>query len=204
MLVRFRGLKLRAQKTPNNFRRQSATISDPLSTHSLHLEIERRFLCRIADPRVLRGAARRHVIRQGYLTDAEPAVRIRSLDGEYILTIKSGRGRIRREVEVKVDADVGEALMAMAAEHRLEKERYVLGAWEVDVFRGKLEGLVLAEIELEDAESPLPPPPDGITLGHEVTDDGAYTNQRLAALGEAEARRWVVEAPPTDGVDGAR
>ena len=154
-------------------------------------EIERRFLCRITDPRTLAGASRRHAIRQGYLTTDGPAVRIRDRDGEYFLTIKSGFGRVRREIEVAVDPDAGEALFEMTGNHRLEKVRYVLGPWEIDVFQGKLAGLVLAEIELDDENAPLPPPPPGIALLRAVTDDAAFTNQRLAMLGPEEAGALV-------------
>ena len=155
------------------------------------VEIERRFLCRVADAGALEGAGRRIVIRQGYLTRDAPAVRIRQKDGEYLLTIKSGGTRVRREVEVAVGREEGEALMAMAGEHRLEKVRHAAGRWEVDVFGGKLAGLVLAEVELEREDEPLPPAPPWLELVREVTDDAAFTNQRLAWLEPAEAARFV-------------
>ena len=45
----------------------------------------------------------------------------------------SGSGRVRQEVEVAVGAAEGEALMAMAGEHRLAKVRYAVGRWEIDI-----------------------------------------------------------------------
>ena len=155
------------------------------------VEIERRFLCRIVVAGALEGAGRRIMIRQGYLTRDAPAVRIRQKDGEYLLTIKSGAGRVRREVEVAVGPEEGEALMAMAGEHRLEKVRHAAGRWEVDVFGGKLAGLVLAEVELEREDEPLPPAPPWLELVREITDDAAFTNQRLAWLERGEAARFV-------------
>jgi CYTH domain-containing protein len=154
------------------------------------IEIERRFLCRVIDDEALRcGPSSR--IRQGYLTDGDPAVRIRELDDEYILTIKTGRGIVRREVEVSTPPAQGRELMEIAGEHRAEKIRYRLGRWEIDLFEGKLSGLVLAEIELTRVDEALPPVPAGIELVREVTSERVFTNQRLAALGAEEARHLV-------------
>src|SRR5690606_28604638 len=108
-----------------------------------------RFLCRVVDAQALERAGRRSSIRQGYLTRGDPAVRIRQRDAAYLLTTKSGSGRVRREVELPVPPEQGAILMELAGDHRLEKVRHVVGRWEVDVYAGKLEGLVLAEVELE-------------------------------------------------------
>lgn len=158
------------------------------------IEIERRFLCRVADEGVLRRARRASLIRQGYLTGGEPAVRIRERDGRHTLTVKAGRGRVRREVELPVEPEAGAELLAMAGERRLEKTRYELDRWEVDVFQGKLRGLVLAEIELEREDERLPEPPEGVVLLREVTEEGRFTNQNLAMLGAGEAARLVRKA----------
>jgi CYTH domain-containing protein len=62
----------------------------------------------------------------------------------------------------------------------LEKDRYIIhlkgNAWEIDVFKGKYQGLVLAEIELanENDEIELPS-----WIGEEVTNDPAYLNVNL-------------------------
>jgi len=158
------------------------------------VEIERRFLCRVADAGALEREGRRIAIRQGYLTLGDPTVRVRQMNGGYLLTVKSGSGRVRREVEVAVGAEEGEALMAMAGDHRLEKVRYAVGRWEIDLYGEKLAGLVLAEVELEHEDEPLPGPPPWLDLVREVTDDPDFTNQRLARLGPAEAARFVRDA----------
>lgn len=162
-------------------------------------EIERRFLCRVEQPDALRAASRRSEIRQGYITEGEPAVRIRARDGKYLLTIKAGRGLVRDEVEVVVDEESGKKLFEMTGDRQLEKVRYVIDRWEVDVFRGPLEGLVLAEVELRSPDERLPPAPAGIALLRDVTDDPRFTNQNLARLAPDAARdlvREVVEGAP--------
>lgn len=156
-------------------------------------EIERRFLFRLDDESVL-GTAARSRIRQGYLSEGEPAVRIRCRDGAYTLTVKSGRGIARDEVELPVDGDRGAALMSMAGDRVVEKERYLAGRWEIDLFADKLAGLGIAEIELEFEDEPLPPPPPGLALGREVTDDGRFTNQALAGASPEEAAALIREA----------
>jgi CYTH domain-containing protein len=69
----------------------------------------------------------------------------------------------------------------------LEKTRHSLGRIEgaevfVDVFRGPLTGLVMAEAEFPDADSMAvwTPPP---FFGREVTEDLRYTGGRLSADG---------------------
>lgn len=159
-------------------------------------EIERRFLIRITDPAVLQRAEVSS-IRQGYLTSVEPAVRVRESERggelEYTLTIKAGRGVVRQEVEVPVGEEAARTLMGMAEQRVLEKVRHHVGRWDIDVFGGKLTGLILAEVELDHVHEVVPAPA-GLELVREVTDDAAFTNQRLALLSTAEAAalaRWV-------------
>ncbi len=107
--------------------------------------------------------------------------------------MKAGQGLVRDEVEVTVDAEAGRVLMAMAGDRRLEKTRYLLGPWELDVFSGKLEGLVVLEVELTREDAPTPPFPAGVEVTREVTGSSAYRNQALAGLSATEARRLVAE-----------
>jgi CYTH domain-containing protein len=62
----------------------------------------------------------------------------------------------------------------------LEKDRFVIeyqgAVWEIDVFKGKYEGLVLAEIELNDENEEIQLP---TWIGEEVTNDPAYLNVNL-------------------------
>jgi CYTH domain-containing protein len=67
---------------------------------------------------------------------------------------------------------------------RLSKTRYEIPLGErvveIDIYRGKHEGLVVAEVEFDDEEAALNfQPPDW--LGDDVTGDPRYSNQLLAS-----------------------
>lgn len=157
------------------------------------IEIERRFLCRRPDPRLLEEAPVRR-IAQGYLSSGSPTIRIRRQDEKFILTVKAGQGLVRREIEFPVPPGPGNELLDLAGDFRIEKLRYEFGRWELDCFQGKLAGLIMAEIELTRIDEPLPPVPAGIELFCEVTTVPGYTNAQLAHLDEEAARRFVHEA----------
>lgn len=63
----------------------------------------------------------------------------------------------------------------------VEKTRYLVPrgnhTWEIDVFHGNNEGLIIAEIELSDEHEPFEKPD---WLGEEVTHDKRYRNARLS------------------------
>ena len=148
------------------------------------IEIERRFLARVTAP--LPPGQR---IRQGYLTLTEPSVRIRDREGIWVLAFKSGRGLVRREIEIPVEPDIGAELLEMAGELRIDKIRHDAGRWEIDVFRGKLEGLVLDEVELDREDETTPAAPAGVVLLRDVTDE--VTSHWLATLSAEHAERAV-------------
>lgn len=159
------------------------------------LEIERRFIARVDD-----GALRDADVvrfRQGYLPGDGTTVRIRRRRPEnggaesWLLTIKAGQGLVRHEVEFEIDAERGGALMELAGACVVEKTRHTLGRWEIDVFHGPLDGLVLAEAELESEDEALPDAPAGLELGLEVTEDPKITSHALARMDEREAREFV-------------
>ncbi len=156
-------------------------------------EIERRFLARIVDPGALAAVPARS-LQQGYLSAGDPAVRVRRSGEDWVLTVKSGRGLVRREVEAPLPAEAGAALLELAGARRLTKVRHRLGRWEIDVFQDALAGLVLAEVELRAPDEPLPSPPAGVALLRDVTEDGRFVNQVLAGLEPAAAAALVVAA----------
>jgi adenylate cyclase len=150
-------------------------------------EIERKFIVPDPPQGVLgRGSA----IQQGYLSIEPVEVRIRSRDGEaHELTVKSLGGLARTEVELALTRDQFDELWPLVGAV-IEKTRYVTDqdgrTLEVDVYGGKLDGLVVAEVEFpseREATSFVPPE----WLGREVTTDLRFRNAALA----------IASAPPT-------
>jgi len=112
---------------------------------------------------------------------------VRRRDDSASLTVKSGRGRVRVEEEMAIEADRFERLWPLTEGRRIEKTRYEIPAGdaltiELDVYAGDLDGLVTAEVEFasEDAAEAFAAPS---WLGPDVTDDARYKNQRLAVDG---------------------
>ncbi|MGB1890865.1 MAG: CYTH domain-containing protein [Candidatus Latescibacterota bacterium] len=144
-------------------------------------EIERKFL--VADPSFLKPLTGSQ-IKQGYIAGKErSAARIRIRDSGAFLTLKSEtRGITRSEFEYEIPlADAEEMLETLCAPPHIEKTRYVVEwkghTWEVDVFHGGNEGLIVAEIELATADQAFEKPP---WLGREVSQDARYFNSNLA------------------------
>ena len=149
-------------------------------------EIERKFL--VKDERFKEHAIRSQYIEQGYLCkEPEKTIRIRICDEKAFLTIKSsqlreGLAKFEWEKEIAV-ADARE-LMQLCLPGVINKTRYILPAdgraerryWEVDVFAGRLEGLVLAEIELGSEEEIFDKPE---WIGEEVTGQAQYYNANM-------------------------
>jgi adenylate cyclase len=160
------------------------------------LEIERRFL--VTDPQILQGLAGEH-IRQGYLsTDARRTVRVRVAGERAWLTVKGIRiGAMSSEWEYEIPLADAEAMLEVC-EVMIEKVRYrrehAGRTWEVDVFHGANEGLIIAEVELDAADASVVVPN---WAGQEITGLPRYANSRLATRPvspQAEGVRWSVTA----------
>ncbi len=144
-------------------------------------EIERKFL---VDMSLLSGMGQGASIVQGYLCSAkERTVRVRVSGEEARLTVKgAATGISRSEYEYAIPAaDAREMLEALCEKPLIAKTRHLVvhagRTWEVDVFHGDNEGLVVAEIELEDAAALVELPP---WAKQEVSDDHRYSNSSLA------------------------
>ena len=153
------------------------------------LEIERKFL--IEEPPAWLGEHQGVEIEQGYLAIGEQAeVRIRRADGACTLTVKRGEGESRQEVEVPLEPEQIEPLWEACGERRLRKRRYLVPLdgglrAEVDVYRGRLEGLAVVEVEFPDeARAAGFEPP--AWFGRELTGDRRFANQALAVDGVPE------------------
>jgi len=146
-------------------------------------EIERKFLVRQIPEKLKHH--RHYQIAQGYLA-SEPGgrhVRLRKKGKTASLTFKVGRGAHREEREIKLSPKQFAALWPATAGRRLRKVRYDI-PWrnlviEIDVYRGKHSGLVVAEVEFPDLAMcrEFKPPP---WFGREVTGQKRYSNVRLA------------------------
>ena len=119
---------------------------------------------------------------QGYLSRGpRRTVRVRLAGGRGYLTVKGGtRGMVRAEYEYEIPPTDARAMLALCDPPLVEKTRYVVDAagrrWEVDVFHGANDGLVVAEVELpsETAEVTLP-----AWVDREVTGEKRYYNSSL-------------------------
>lgn len=145
-------------------------------------EIERKYLV-VGESWRSPGTAIR--LRQGYLsTVKERTVRVRVAGDAGHLTVKGiTRGATRTEFEYEIPvADADLMLDELCERPLIEKTRHLVVhgdlTWEIDEFGGVNEGLVIAEVELEDEAQPIELP---AWVGDEVTADPRYFNSNLIA-----------------------
>ena len=146
-------------------------------------EIERKFL--VASTNFIKESTINNRIVQGYLnSNPERTVRVRIKGEKGFLTIKgkgneSGTTRFEWEKEIKVSE--AEALLVLCESGVIDKFRYEIPIgnhiFEVDVFLGENDGLILAEVELSSEDETFEKPN---WLGKEVTGDKKYYNSYLS------------------------
>ena len=144
-------------------------------------EIERKFL--VEGEYKSQAYAHSHIV-QGYICSARGrTVRVRIRDEQGFLTIKGAAdaaGMSRYEWEKEIPLAEAEELMKLCEPGVIDKTRYLVRSgkhvFEVDEFHGENEGLVIAEIELDDEDEPFALPP---YVGMEVTGNPLYYNARL-------------------------
>lgn len=145
------------------------------------IEIERKFLTQ-ANIDWLALAASSQKIIQGYLTtDKQAVVRVRITGETAFLTVKGETTGISRlEFEYPIPLADAEAMMNLCQQPVIEKVRYKIPqgelCWEVDVFAGLNQGLVIAEIELPREDYGFEKP---TWLGAEVSNQAKYHNSKL-------------------------
>lgn len=167
-------------------------------------EIERKFLIQGVIP--YDQAIEHYSIKQGVLMLQEHrSLRIRidtilrstsryTKPGTEIATLclKISQSNItRKEYEYNVDLDEAKELLSQTKGHNIEKDRYWIPGdyfpgqcwpdgdremWEVDIFSGYNNGLIIAEIELLSEDTPFKIPD---WIGQEVTHDPRYLNTSL-------------------------
>ncbi len=150
-------------------------------------EIERKFII----PKLPENIEQyeKKEITQWYLVIEEEnnyEQRLRRSDGKewvfYYMTEKRGEWILRDEDEVEISVEEFEKDWPMTKWKRLKKTRYIIpyneSNIELDVYREKLSGLLVAEVEFtsqSEAKNFIVPE----FFWKEVTDDNAYKNQRL-------------------------
>ena len=158
------------------------------------MEIERKYL--VTSDCYKELAVARYHIRQGYISrEKTGTVRVRITDDKAYLTIKGkpAAGHFARyEWEKEIDVQEAEELMKLCQGTVIDKTRWIVPAetvdnlqltvdnlqliWEVDEFHGKHEGLVVAEIELDNEKQSFEIPD---FIGDEVTHDPRYYNANM-------------------------
>ena len=158
-----------------------------------YIEIERKFLVRNESYKQL--ATNHYTIQQGYISkdpDRTVRVRVKTLSNgasTAFLTVKSKPnllGFSRFEWEKEIDVADAMQLLEMCLPGVIEKTRWLIPTtqpcdstqlvWEVDEFHGRLQGLTIAELELESEQQTFSKPD---FIGEEVTGDTRYYNANM-------------------------
>ena len=122
------------------------------------------------------------LIVQGYISKSvESTVRVRIKGDNGFLTIKGKtEGITRSEFEYEIPVEDAESMIDLFTDKHIRKHRYEIivsgKTWEVDEFHGPLEGLILAELEVESEEEKFEKP---TWVTDDVSTDSNYFNAVL-------------------------
>ena len=143
-------------------------------------EIERKFLIDISGVESIGSGSR---IKQGYISTTDnTAVRVRVSGVVAYLTLKGeNQGATRPEFEYEIPIeDANEIIKELCSGPIIDKTRYLVEygshTWEIDVFHGDNDGLIVAEVELESETEEVDLPKWVI---NEVTGEVKYYNTSL-------------------------
>ncbi|MCP5381088.1 MAG: CYTH domain-containing protein [Kordiimonadaceae bacterium] len=149
---------------------------------SLGVEIERKFLIRRMPDQ---EPDRVYKIRQGYIArEHGNTVRVRERDSDYILSIKTQKsGPGRNELEFKISKEEADILFSSISHYAIIKKREIYKidgvTWELDIFEGVNKGLIIAEVELVNANDSIALPD---WIGPEVTSLSKFYNANIADM----------------------
>ena len=146
-------------------------------------EIERKFLVTSID--FIAQSNNQNRIVQGYLnSNPSRTVRVRIKGAKGFLTIKgkgNASGTTRFEWETEIAVAEAELLLQLCEKGIIDKIRYEIlvgkHTFEVDVFSGENQGLIMAEVELSEENEFFEKPK---WLGIEVTGDKRFFNSYLS------------------------
>ena len=147
------------------------------------VEIERKFLV-LSDDFINEAFAKKRIVQAYLNSNPERTVRIRIKEDKGFLTIKgkgNATGTTRLEWETEIPLQDAEKLLTICESGTIDKIRHEVKAgnhvYEVDVFAGENEGLIVAEIELKFEDEVFEKPS---WLGKEVTNDEHFYNAYLS------------------------
>lgn len=146
-------------------------------------EIERRFLVpSIAEIELTKFE--KFEIVQSYIETKGLVTRVRIFGTSAYLTMKGPKvDGACDEFEYAIPYEHAVVLADKYCERVIRKTRYVIpngiSTIELDVFHGHLEGLVIAEIELDSIDEDIELPK---WFGKEITEDHSFSNYNLAGL----------------------
>ena len=154
------------------------------------IEIERKFLV-LSNDFIKEAFAQKRIVQAYLNSNQERSVRIRIKEDKAYLTIK-GKGNLsgttRLEWEKEILVQDAEKLLLICEDGIIDKIRHEVKVgqhvFEVDVFAGKNEGLIIAEIELQSEDELFEKP---LWLGQEVTNDDRFYN---ACLSKNPFKNW--------------
>ncbi len=154
------------------------------------MEIERKYAVKQMPENFMNYPCKK--IEQGYLCN-NPTVRIRKSNEDYILTYKSkvknkkeGSAIFNNEVELELTEEAYKRLLLKIDHNPVTKSRYLIPLTggltaELDVFGGKLQGLIIVEVEFPDEQASNEfVPPDW--FGKDLSSDRRYSNYYLSQL----------------------
>ena len=143
-------------------------------------EIERKFLVK---KNLFKIIGESQYIAQGYLSSTpDRTVRVRIKNHKGYLTVKGkNKGISRSEFEYEIPEIDAKELLKLCEQSIIIKRRHIVkfknSLWEVDIFEGDNEGLIVAEIELQSEEENFDKPE---WIGEEVSFDTRYYNSNLS------------------------
>ena len=143
------------------------------------MEIERKFL--VGKMPCLDGLEL-DVIEQAYIS-INPEIRVRKKGKKYYRTEKGEGAMVRAESEWEISEQEYLDGVGKSEGRIIQKTRYYIPldtlVIELDIYKGKHEGLIVCEVEFDSEQSAnafVPP----IWFGKEITQDIAFRNKMLA------------------------
>lgn len=153
-------------------------------------EIERKFLIKTKEWNALKKPKAMYCLQAYVAFQDLKVVRARVIDDKGFLTIKGKTNGISRlEFEYEIPKKEATEMIEKLGNGSIEKDRFIIPQgdlnWEVDVFYGDNEGLIVAEIELPNENTSFELPN---WIGEEVSDQPKYYNVNLL---KSPFKNWV-------------